>query len=73
MAPLQSEINQLNRQFWVSKDQVTANKYDLSASRYRHIEQEEVFYEKPEVTMQRLLELEKFMASEVAEIRTLAR
>ena len=50
-----------------------ANKYDLSSSRYRQIEQEEVFYEKPEITMQRLLELEKFMASEVAEIRTLAR
>jgi len=39
MAPLQNEINQLNRQFWVSKDQVQANKYDLSASRYRQIEQ----------------------------------
>jgi type I restriction enzyme M protein len=70
MAPLQNEINQLNRQFWVSKDKVKTNKYDLSASRYRQIEQEEVFYEKPEVTVQRLLELEKFMASEVAEIRT---
>jgi len=34
MAPLQAEINQLNRQFWVTKEQVKANKYDLSASRY---------------------------------------
>ncbi|MGZ5003988.1 MAG: type I restriction-modification system subunit M, partial [Chthoniobacterales bacterium] len=50
MAPLQNEINQLNRQFWVSKDKVKTNKYDLSASRYRQIEQEEVYYEKPEVT-----------------------
>src|SRR5712671_2328701 len=45
MAPLQDEINQLNRQFWVSKDQVKVNKYDLSASRYRQIEEEEIFYE----------------------------
>ena len=47
MTPLQNEINQLNRQFWVSKDKVKANKYDLSASRYRQIEQDEVYYEKP--------------------------
>ena len=58
MAPLQNEINQLNRQFWVSKDQVKANKYDLSASRYRQIQKEEAFYERPEVTLDRLAKLE---------------
>src|SRR5439155_4693482 len=58
MAPLQNEINQLNRQFWVSKDEVKANKYDLSASRYRQIEQEEVFYEKSKVTLDRLRQIE---------------
>jgi hypothetical protein len=58
MAPLQAEINQLNRQFWVTKAQVKANKYDLSASRYRQIEQDEPFYESPRVTMERLLKLE---------------
>jgi type I restriction enzyme M protein len=61
MAPLQSEINQLNRQFWATKDQVKANKYDLSASRYRQIEQEEVYYEKPGVTLERLRQLERVM------------
>src|SRR5262249_14440677 len=35
IAPLQSEINQLGRQFWVDKIDVVTNKYDLSASRYR--------------------------------------
>jgi type I restriction enzyme M protein len=61
MSPLQNEINQLNRQFWVSKDHVKTNKYDLSASRYREIEQEEVFYEKPDVTLERLRQLERAM------------
>jgi uncharacterized protein YlxW (UPF0749 family) len=28
IAPLQQEINQLGRQFWVNKDQVKANNYD---------------------------------------------
>ena len=47
ITPLQTEINQLTRQFWVTKDQVKANKYDLSASRYRQVEQDEEFYEEP--------------------------
>jgi type I restriction enzyme M protein len=65
MAPLQNEINQLNRQFWVSKDQVKTNKYDLSASRYRQIEQKEMYYEKPEVTLGRQASLEKVMQGEI--------
>lgn len=68
MAPLQAEINQLNRQFWVTKAQVKANKYDLSASRYRQIEQDEVYYEPPQVTMERLLKLEHIMGIEVREL-----
>lgn len=71
MAPLQAEINQLNRQFWVEKAQVKANKYDLSASRYRQIEQDEAYYELPSVTTERLLKLEHVMALEVAELEKL--
>jgi type I restriction enzyme M protein len=71
IAPLQAEINQLNRQFWVTKVQVKANKYDLSASRYRQIEQDEVYYEPPLVTMERLLKLEQVMAEEVRELEAL--
>jgi type I restriction enzyme M protein len=68
MTPLQAEINQLTRQFWVTKDQVKANKYDLSASRYRQVEQDEEFYEQTGVTIERLLQLE---AAANAEIVTL--
>lgn len=63
--PLQAEINQLNRQFWVEKKQLSENKYDLSASRYRQLEQDVVYYEKPEVTMERLLRLEKAIKNEI--------
>jgi type I restriction enzyme M protein len=68
MAPLQNEINQLSRQFWVSRDKVRANKYDLSASRYRQIEQEEVYYERPEVTLDRLQQLENAMGEVTREL-----
>jgi hypothetical protein len=43
----------------VTRDQVAANKYDLSASRYRQVEQEEVFYEQPAVTLERMRQLEQ--------------
>lgn len=65
LTPLQTEINQLTRQFWVTKDQVKAKKYDLSASRYRQIEQDEEFYEQPRVTLDRLRQLEAAAISEV--------
>lgn len=71
IAPIQAELNQLNRQFWVDRSQVTANKYDLSASRYRQVAQDEVYYEAPTVTMERLLKLEHVIAKEVAELEKL--
>jgi len=65
MTPLQTEINQLTRQFWVTKNQVKANKYDLSASRYRQVEQDEAFYEEPQVTLKRLRQLEAAATDEI--------
>ena len=62
-----------NRQFWVDKEQVQANKYDLSASRYREVEQDEAYYEKPQVTMERLLELERVMTEEVQGLQDLVK
>jgi type I restriction enzyme M protein len=68
IAPLQAQIDQLTRQFWVTQQQVAHNKYDLSASRYRQVEQDEAYYEKPQVTMERLLKLERVMSQEVEEL-----
>jgi type I restriction enzyme M protein len=65
IAPLQDEIDQLSRNFWVSVEQVRANKYDLSASRYREIDQDGAYYEKPAVTLERLLKLEDVMTEEL--------
>lgn len=71
IAPLQAQIDQLARQFWVSKAQVKANKYDLSASRYRQVEPGEAYYETPQVTLERLLELEQVMAKSIRELEEL--
>jgi type I restriction enzyme M protein len=73
MTPLQDEINQIGRQFWVSKGQVIAQKYDLSASRYRDMEQDAVYNEPPAVTLARLGDLERVAASLRHELTTLTR
>jgi len=69
IAPLQSQIDRLSRQFWVTKAQVKGNKYDLSASRYRQSDQDEAYYESPQVTMERLLVLERVMTAEIEALR----
>lgn len=69
--PLQDEFNRLSRQFWVTKTQLVANRYDLSASRYRPVEQDEAYYDPPHVTLSRLCELENVMAQEIGELEAL--
>jgi type I restriction enzyme M protein len=64
IAPIQKEIDQLGNQFWVTKAEVTENKYDLSASRYRKIDPDETFYEEPDVTLERLMKLEEITKEE---------
>jgi type I restriction enzyme M protein len=65
----QSEMDQLSRQFWVTKTQVKANKYDLSASRYRPLDADEAWHESPQVTLERMARLEQVMAGEIKELK----
>jgi type I restriction enzyme M protein len=68
IAAPQSELDRLTRQFWVTKEQVKANKYDLSASRYRQVDADAVYHEKPSVTLERLARLESVMLDEIKEL-----
>ena len=49
--------------------EIKENNYDLSISRYREIEYEEVKYEKPEVIKKKILELEKEIIATLNEIK----
>jgi type I restriction enzyme M protein len=69
--PVRSEYAQLSRQFWVSKEQVKANKYDLSASRYRQPDSEDIYFEKPQVTLGRLAQLENNITNEIKELSSM--
>ncbi len=68
ISPPQGELDHLTRQFWVTKEQVKANKYDLSASRYRQVDADAVYHEKPSVTLERLARLESVMLDEIKEL-----
>jgi type I restriction enzyme M protein len=67
----QSELDRLTRQFWVTREQVKANKYDLSASRYRQADADAVYHEKPSVTLERLSRLEQVMLDEIKELTSI--
>jgi len=69
LAPLRAEFNQLSRQFWVSKEQVKTNKYDLSVSRYRQSIGDKVYYEIPQVTLERSLQLELVIVDEINQLK----
>jgi len=69
ISPLQGELDRLTRQFWVTKEQVKANKYDLSASRYRQVEADAAYHEQPSVTLERLAQLESVMLDEIDELK----
>ena len=71
IAPLKAQRDQLSRQFWVDKDQVVGNKYDLSASRYLMLGQDETFYEEPKVTLDRMAVLESVIADEIGDLNEL--
>lgn len=46
-----------------------ANKYDLSASRYRQMEADAAYHEQPSLTLERLARLESVMLSEIDELK----
>jgi type I restriction enzyme M protein len=73
ISPPQGELDRLTRQFWVKKEQVKANKYDLSASRYRQVDADAAYHEQPSVTLERLARLEKVMSDEIEELKKLVK
>jgi type I restriction enzyme M protein len=66
--PLAGEINQLTRQFWVTKDELVENRYDFSAARYRHVERDEAYLEQPEITLDRVRLVEEALLRQITRL-----
>lgn len=59
--------------FWVEKEKIVDEEYDLSINKYKEIVHEEVEYEKPEVIMDRIVRLESEILQEINELKEMMR
>lgn len=62
------ETDRTAKAFFVPKQEIEANKYDLSINRYKEIVHEEVEYDPPKVILGRLKKLEKEIVKELEEL-----
>ena len=56
--------------FFVTKEEIINNKYDLSINRYKEVVHEEVHYENPKEILSRIMNLESEMQKALAELDT---
>lgn len=63
------ESTKEDKWFWVEKEDIVGNGYDLSINKYKEIEYEEVIYEKPEVILDKIEALEKSILEDIAELK----
>ena len=54
--------------FWVSKEEIASNKYDLSINQYKEVVYKEGSYEPPEEILKQLMSLEKEIQDELKEL-----
>ena len=54
--------------FWVSKDDITSNKYDLSINRYKEVVYEEEQYDPPKEILSKLVTLENEILADLKEL-----
>ena len=52
-------------------EEIKANNYDLSISRYKEIEYQETKYEKPEIIIEKIEELEGKILENIADLKEL--
>jgi type I restriction enzyme M protein len=65
------KLARTGKAFFVPKDEIQANGYDLSINRYKEVEYAEVEYEKPKVILQKLRDLEGEIQADLDELEKL--
>jgi len=59
------------RHFWVSKDEIVTNKYDLSINRYKEVVYEEEVYDPPKQILGKLVSLENDILKDLNELEAM--
>lgn len=65
------EQTRINKAFFVAKEEIKKNSYDLSIDRYKEVEYEKVEYEPPKVILQKLRELENEIQGDLNDLEEL--
>ncbi|MEM7713201.1 MAG: class I SAM-dependent DNA methyltransferase [Cyanobacteria bacterium P01_A01_bin.68] len=60
-----------SKAFWVTKEEIKENNYDLSINRYQEIEHQQIEYEQPKVILQKLRELENEICKDLDDLEEL--
>lgn len=63
------EPDKEDKWFWVEKEEIAVNDYDLSINKYKEMEYEEVEYEKPQVILEKIEALEREILSDIADLK----
>ena len=65
---LENEANRTRKEqsFFVPKDEIVANGYDLTINKYKEVEREKIEYEKPETVLARIKELKSKIDQAIA-------
>ena len=69
----ENERKRTEKSFLVPKEEIIENDYDLSINKYKEIEYEEIVYEKPEVIIGKIKELEKEITLGLEELEKLVK
>jgi len=64
-------VDRKGKCFYVPAEEIKANNYDLSISRYKEIEYQETEYEKPEIIIEKIEELEGKILENITELKEL--
>ncbi len=65
------ENTRTNKAFFVAKEEIKENSYDLSIDRYKEIEYEKIEYEPPKVILQKMRELENEIQQDLNDLEEL--
>ncbi len=63
------ENDRKSKFFWVAKNEIEENDYDLSINRYKEVAYEAVQYEKPKVILQKIEKLEKEITKGINDLK----
>lgn len=67
----EKERAKIDPSFFVTKDEIVSNNYDLSINRYKEVVYEKVSYDKPEVILNRISDLNAEISAKTEELRGL--